>query len=192
MSHGSADHSPCRARSRSASPPASASARAFCIPPAKPIRADPIPASSCKSPATMPADLPVPGQKYTFGIVKAAQARGDFQVLAERNRRALRVHLGAGRGRRLGQAPGPDQASPELRVLFFVGVWLLLWFLILAVALDSSLLFLIYVFIPSRSRCWRPCRGIRICRSFSSSRASGSATRLGRAERRGISLRLGF
>jgi transaldolase / glucose-6-phosphate isomerase len=41
------------------------------------------------------ADLPVPGQKYTFGVVKAAQARGDFQVLAERNRRALRVHLGA-------------------------------------------------------------------------------------------------
>ena len=40
------------------------------------------------------ADLPVPGQKYTFGIVKAAQARGDFKVLAERDRRALRVHLG--------------------------------------------------------------------------------------------------
>ncbi len=39
-------------------------------------------------------DLPVPGQKYTFGIVQAAQARGDFQVLAERNRRALRVHFG--------------------------------------------------------------------------------------------------
>ena len=39
-------------------------------------------------------DLPVPGQKYTFGVVKAAQARGDFQVLAERNRRAVRVHLG--------------------------------------------------------------------------------------------------
>ena len=42
------------------------------------------------------ADLQVPGQKYTFGVVKAAQARGDFQVLAERNRRALRVHLGSG------------------------------------------------------------------------------------------------
>jgi len=41
------------------------------------------------------ADLPVPGQKYTFGVVKAAQARGDFAVLAERNRRALRVHLGS-------------------------------------------------------------------------------------------------
>jgi len=40
-------------------------------------------------------DLPVPGQKYTFGTVKAAQARGDFQVLADRKRRALRVHLNA-------------------------------------------------------------------------------------------------
>jgi transaldolase/glucose-6-phosphate isomerase len=40
------------------------------------------------------ADLPVPDQKYTFGVVKAAQARGDFQALAERGRRALRVHLG--------------------------------------------------------------------------------------------------
>ena len=40
-------------------------------------------------------DIPVPGQKYTFGVVKAAQARGDFQVLSERGRRALRVHLGA-------------------------------------------------------------------------------------------------
>jgi len=37
--------------------------------------------------------LPVPEQKYTFGVVKAAQARGDFQVLVERGRRALRVHL---------------------------------------------------------------------------------------------------
>jgi transaldolase/glucose-6-phosphate isomerase len=40
-------------------------------------------------------DLPVPGRGYTFGVVKAAQARGDFQVLAERGRRALRVHLAA-------------------------------------------------------------------------------------------------
>jgi transaldolase / glucose-6-phosphate isomerase len=41
------------------------------------------------------ADFEVPGQKYTFGVVKAAQARGDFQVLADRGRRLLRVHLGA-------------------------------------------------------------------------------------------------
>lgn len=39
-------------------------------------------------------ELPVPGQRYTFGVVKAAQARGDFQVLADRQRRVLRVHLG--------------------------------------------------------------------------------------------------
>ena len=39
-------------------------------------------------------DLPVPGQKYTFGVVKAAQARGDFEVLLARGRRALRVHIG--------------------------------------------------------------------------------------------------
>jgi len=40
------------------------------------------------------ADLQVPDQKYTFGVVKAAEARGDFEVLAERDRRVLRVHLG--------------------------------------------------------------------------------------------------
>ena len=39
-------------------------------------------------------DLDIPDQKYTFGVVKAAQARGDFQVLLDRERRALRVHLG--------------------------------------------------------------------------------------------------
>ncbi|PZA09065.1 transaldolase [Rhodopseudomonas palustris] len=46
------------------------------------------------------ADLPVPGQSASFGVIKAAQARGDFDVLTERGRRALRVHfkgdLGAG------------------------------------------------------------------------------------------------
>jgi transaldolase/glucose-6-phosphate isomerase len=41
-------------------------------------------------------DLPVPGQKYSFGVVKSAQARGDFQVLLDRGRRALRVHIGKG------------------------------------------------------------------------------------------------
>ena len=43
-------------------------------------------------------DTPVPGQTYSFGVVKAAEARCDFAVLAERNRRALRVHLGANVG----------------------------------------------------------------------------------------------
>ncbi len=38
-------------------------------------------------------DLAVPGQKASFGVIKAAQARGDFDVLTGRGRRALRVHL---------------------------------------------------------------------------------------------------
>ena len=38
-------------------------------------------------------DLPVPGQKASFGVIEAAQARGDFEVLTDRSRRALRVHL---------------------------------------------------------------------------------------------------
>ena len=40
-------------------------------------------------------DLEIPGRRATFGLVKAAQARGDLEVLAQRGRRALRVHLGA-------------------------------------------------------------------------------------------------
>jgi len=40
-------------------------------------------------------DLAVPGHKYGFSVVKAAQARGDFDVLAERGRRALRIHIGS-------------------------------------------------------------------------------------------------
>jgi transaldolase/glucose-6-phosphate isomerase len=38
-------------------------------------------------------DLPIPGHRATFGVVKNAQALGDFNVLVERRRRALRVHL---------------------------------------------------------------------------------------------------
>jgi transaldolase/glucose-6-phosphate isomerase len=35
----------------------------------------------------------VPGHSFSFGVVKAAQARGDLEVLVERGRRAMRVHL---------------------------------------------------------------------------------------------------
>jgi transaldolase/glucose-6-phosphate isomerase len=38
-------------------------------------------------------DLAVPGQKASFGTIIAAQARGDFDVLTERGRRALRLHI---------------------------------------------------------------------------------------------------
>ncbi|HRO00322.1 MAG TPA: bifunctional transaldolase/phosoglucose isomerase [Nitrobacter sp.] len=40
-----------------------------------------------------PRDLKIPGRKMSFSIIKAAQARGDFDVLTRRGRRALRVHL---------------------------------------------------------------------------------------------------
>ena len=39
--------------------------------------------------------LPLPGRRFGFGVLARAQARGDLDVLAERGRRALRVHLGS-------------------------------------------------------------------------------------------------
>jgi transaldolase / glucose-6-phosphate isomerase len=41
------------------------------------------------------ADLPVPGESYSFAALRDAQALGDLQVLKRRGRRVLRVHLGA-------------------------------------------------------------------------------------------------
>ena len=38
-------------------------------------------------------DISVPGHQYTFGFVINAQAQGDFEVLAQRDRRVLQVHL---------------------------------------------------------------------------------------------------
>ncbi len=38
-------------------------------------------------------DLPIPGKKFTFAAVELAQAQGDFQVMAERTRRILRIHV---------------------------------------------------------------------------------------------------
>jgi transaldolase / glucose-6-phosphate isomerase len=39
-------------------------------------------------------DVPLPNEPFTFGILKQAQALGDFQSLASRSRRAIRLHLG--------------------------------------------------------------------------------------------------
>ena len=36
----------------------------------------------------------IPGRKMSFGIVEAAEARGDFEVLGERKRRVVRIDLG--------------------------------------------------------------------------------------------------
>ncbi len=40
-------------------------------------------------------ELAVPGHRYSFGVVKEAEARSDLEVLAKRGRRVLRVHLGS-------------------------------------------------------------------------------------------------
>lgn len=40
------------------------------------------------------ADLPVPGEPYSFGQLAAAQCVGDYQALIAHGRRVVRVHLG--------------------------------------------------------------------------------------------------
>jgi len=40
-------------------------------------------------------DVQLPNEAFTFGVLKQAQALGDFQSLASRHRRAIRLHLGA-------------------------------------------------------------------------------------------------
>ena len=40
-----------------------------------------------------PEDLEVPGQPYTFGVLKRAQALGDLEALQRRGRRVVRLHL---------------------------------------------------------------------------------------------------
>jgi len=41
-------------------------------------------------------DIPIPGRAITFGVVEAAQACGDLDVLAERGRRHLRINIRGG------------------------------------------------------------------------------------------------
>ena len=52
--------------------------------------------------ATPAEDLPIPGEAYSFGVLEAAQAVGDFQALERTGRRALLVQL-----------PSPDVAAFE-------------------------------------------------------------------------------
>ena len=40
-------------------------------------------------------DVPLPNEPFTFGVLKQAQALGDFQSLSSRHRRAIRLHFGA-------------------------------------------------------------------------------------------------
>ncbi len=40
-------------------------------------------------------EVAIPGEPYGFGALRRAQAAGDFEVLARRGRRVVRIHLGA-------------------------------------------------------------------------------------------------
>jgi len=40
-----------------------------------------------------PEDLDVPGEQYSFGVLKSAQALGDYEALKQRGRRVVRIHL---------------------------------------------------------------------------------------------------
>jgi transaldolase/glucose-6-phosphate isomerase len=42
------------------------------------------------------ADVTIPGRAASFGVIEAAQAAGDFRVLADRGRRLLRAHIADG------------------------------------------------------------------------------------------------
>ena len=70
--------------------------RAFCTRRDRPTKGGRTRAYFSRSPVMTRSISRCRGQKYTFGVVKAAQARGDFQMLVERGRRALRAHLGTG------------------------------------------------------------------------------------------------
>ena len=59
-------------------------------------------------------DAPLPGEPYGFSVLKGAQALGDFESLAQRGRRAIRLDLGrdisAGLRRLLAGTEHPAQA----------------------------------------------------------------------------------
>jgi hypothetical protein len=39
-------------------------------------------------------DVPIPGSRYSFGVLNAAQAVGDFQALKAHERRVVRLNVG--------------------------------------------------------------------------------------------------
>jgi transaldolase / glucose-6-phosphate isomerase len=59
-----------------------------------------------------PADAPVPGEAYSFSVLKQAQALGDYEALVTHQRRALRVSLGRNIEGGLRQALAAVRAAP--------------------------------------------------------------------------------
>ena len=40
-----------------------------------------------------PEDVAIPGEPYSFGTLKSAQAQGDYEALKQKGRPIIRVHL---------------------------------------------------------------------------------------------------
>jgi glucose-6-phosphate isomerase len=58
-------------------------------------------------------DVPIPGEPYTFSVLKQAQALGDLAALQGKGRRVIRIHLGADIQAGLDQLTGISQAAVE-------------------------------------------------------------------------------
>ena len=54
----------------------------------------PIPGSFSRSPPKTSTDIEIPGEKFTFGVLKQALALGEFESLVARSRRVIRIDLG--------------------------------------------------------------------------------------------------
>jgi len=63
------------------------------------------------------AEVPIPGEKYGFGALRHAQAAGDYEVLAKRGRRVIRVNLGSDVERGLDALIGAVEARVAARSL---------------------------------------------------------------------------
>ena len=82
-----------RCATANVSPPACNSGRAILHSTGQAYKGGPNSGVFLQITADAAADVNIPGRKASFGVIEAAQARGDLRVLAERGRRVLRAHL---------------------------------------------------------------------------------------------------
>ena len=61
------------------------------------------------------ADVPIPGETFTFSILKRAQAAGDLQSLRNHGRRVIRVHIAGDLDAGLASLAGAVSATPAAR-----------------------------------------------------------------------------
>jgi transaldolase/glucose-6-phosphate isomerase len=61
------------------------------------------------------ADVPIPGEKFTFSILKRAQVAGDLQSLRNHGRRVIRIHIAGDLDAGLASLAGAVGATPAAR-----------------------------------------------------------------------------